>query len=407
MGDSMSKASGGVSPECIGAQEASHVVEPRYLMQFILITSMFFAWGLAANMTDTLLSAFKRILSLSDFQSTFVQYAFFGAYFCFAIPAALLVKKYSYKTGILVGLGMYIAGAFAFYPASLSMRYESFLAALYVLAAGLSILETTANPFIYSLGSAETATRRLNLAQIFNPVGAITGALLSKFFILSSLHHADARTRAGLDLMTLHDMQRVELAGVMGPYVGVALTLLLIWLAIALRGTPSEAKSGIAERLDFTASVRRLLMSKRYVSAVLVQFLYAGAQVGVWSFTIRYVMNRLELNEAGAATYYTAALVLFFVSRFVCTWLMDKIRAETLLGALASLAVILCIITSSSQGKLGVTALIGVSGCMSLMFPTIYGIGLTGLGSDTKLGGAGLVMAIVGGGCNGDPGLGF
>lgn len=373
------------------------VVEPGHVFTFGLLATMFFAWGLAANMTDTLLAAFKRILSLSDFQTTFVQYAYFGAYFCFAIPASMLVKRFGYKSGILVGLGLYISGALLFYPASVSMRYESFLMALYMLAAGLSILETCANPYVYALGAAETATQRLNLAQSFNPIGAITGALLGKFVILGNLHHADAQARASLDSAVLHQIQKGELAGVMSPYVGVACALLVIWLLIAARKMPPGVGPGDTEKVELLATAGRLLRRKRYLFAVGTQFIYVGAQVGVWSFTIRYVMDRLGMNEAEAATYYTASLVLFFISRFVCTWLMSVIRAEVLLGVLACLAAALALLTALSHGLFGVYTLIGISGCMSLMFPTIYGIGLAGLGGDAKLGGAGLVMAIVGG----------
>jgi FHS family L-fucose permease-like MFS transporter len=380
-----------------GTRAKQRVVDSRHAFIFCLITSMFFAWGLAANMTDTLLAAFKRIMSLSDFQTTFVQYAYFGAYFCFAIPASLLVKKYGYKAGILAGLGLYITGALLFYPASVSMSYGWFLAALYVLAAGLSFLETSANPYIYALGASETATQRLNLAQVFNPIGAIAGALLGKFFILSNLHHADASARAALSTATLHDIQQAELAAVMGPYVGVAVVLLLIWLLIASQKMPADAALESSTKLDLPGTAARLMRNRRYVAAVSAQFLYVGAQVGIWSFTIRYVMDRLGVNEADAATYYTWSLMLFFISRFVCTWLMSLIRAETLLGAFAGIAVLLCVIAAVSHGAFGVYALIGVSGCMSLMFPTIYGIGLAGLGADAKVGGAGLVMAIVGG----------
>ena len=387
----------GIAVSNVDIKATRHVVEPGHVFAFALISSMFFAWGLAANMTDTLLAAFKRILSLTDFQTTFVQYAYFGAYFCFAIPASVLVKRFGYKAGILAGLGLYILGALLFHPASVSMRYESFLLALYVLAAGLSILETSANPYVYALGSADTATQRLNLAQAFNPIGAITGALLGKFFILGNLHHADAHTRAGLDSVSLHAIQRTELAGVMTPYVGVACALLLIWLIIAATKMPLGAGIDSTERVDLLATAMRLLHRGRYLSAVGTQFLYVGAQVGIWSFTIRYVMDRLGVDEAQAATYYTASLVLFFISRFACTWLMNVIRAEILLGVLAGLAAALTVVAALSHDKLGVCALIGVSGCMSLMFPTIYGIGLAGLGADAKLGGAGLVMAIVGG----------
>lgn len=403
------------APHAAQSQDRASVQNPpsparvRFVAQgqvvtFVLITSLFFAWGLAANMTDTLLAAFKRILSLSDFQTTFVQYAFFGAYFCFAIPASMTVKRFGYKAGILVGLGLYIAGALLFFPASLSLKYEPFLVALYILAAGLSFLETSANPYIYSLGPARTATQRLNFAQAFNPVGSITGALLAQFFILNQLHHASASERAAMGPEALEALQKGELAAVMGPYVGVALVLAIIFAAIALLRMPAAGLEQGAvqgelaeEKTDLVGSLKRLIANRRYVSAVLVQFLYVGAQVGVWSFTIRYVMDRLHVNEADAAGYYTFGLVLFFISRFLCTWLMSFIRAEALLALMAAIAVVLCLLAAVSHGMIGVYAVVAVSGCMSLMFPTIYGMGLSGLGPDTKVGGAGLVMAIVGG----------
>lgn len=382
------------------ASKPIRFVAPGQVVAFALITSLFFAWGLAANMTDTLLAAFKRILSLSDFQTTFVQYAFFGAYFCFAIPASMTVKRFGYKAGILVGLGLYIAGALLFYPASLSLKYDPFLIALYILAAGLSFLETSANPYIYSLGPDRTATQRLNFAQAFNPVGSITGALLAQFFILNQLHHADASERAAMGPDALAALQQAELSAVMGPYVGVALVLAGIFATIALRRMPVaglDQTHAAEETADLLGSLRRLVANRRYLTAVLVQFLYVGAQVGVWSFTIRYVMDRLHVNEADAASYYTFALVLFFISRFLCTWLMSFIRAEMLLAIMAAIAVALCLVAALSHDMIGVYAVVGVSGCMSLMFPTIYGMGLAGLGPDTKVGGAGLVMAIVGG----------
>ena len=371
-------------------------------LTFALVAGLFFAWGLAANMTDTLLSAFKRILSLTDFQTAFVQYAFFGGYFCFAIPASLMARRYGYKAGLLIGLGLYIAGALLFYPASLSLDYFPFLVALYVLAAGLSFLETCANPFIYSLGPRATATRRLNLAQSFNPVGAISGALLAKFFILDHLHQASAAERAALSTDALQSVQRVELTAVMGPYVAVAAMLSIVWVLLAVKTMPADldrtGDGDIGEPQGFGTGLRRLARNRRYLVAIGIQFLYVGAQVGVWSFTIRYVMTRLDVSESAAATYYPVGLVLFFLSRFICTWLMGRVRAETLLFGLAVLAGALCAVAALSHGVAGVYALVAVSGCMALMFPTIYGIGLSALDPrDIKLGGAGLVMAISGG----------
>lgn len=383
--------------------KATSLVTPGHVLTFILITGLFFSWGLAANMTDTLLAAFKRILSLTDFQTAFVQYAFFGGYFCFAIPASIVARKASYKTGLLIGLGLYIIGAFLFYPASISLRYGYFLFALYVLAAGLSFLETCANPFIFSLGPKATATRRLNLAQSFNPVGAIAGALIAKFFVLNQLHQASASERAALGQGALESIQQAELSAVMGPYVVVSGLLALVWIVLAIKKMPvdtaTDEHGGHSGGQDgnLGAAFGRLLGNRRYVAAVVTQFLYVGAQVGVWSFTIRYVMHQLGGTESDAATYYTAGLVLFFISRFVCTWLMGFVRAETLLFVLAVAAAALCGFSAIVSGWWGVAALVLVNGCMSLMFPTIYGIGLSALDGDTKLGGAGLVMAISGG----------
>ncbi|MEL7534528.1 MAG: MFS transporter, partial [Bacteroidota bacterium] len=213
--------------------EKKALIPRQYLLAFILITSMFLAWGIANNMTDTLLAAFKKIMSMSDFQTTFVQYAFYGAYFCFAIPAALLVKRFSYKTGVLLGLGMFIAGALLFYPASQTMVYGHFLAALYILAGGLSFLETSANPYIVAMGPEESGTQRLNLAQSFNPVGSITGVVLSQLFILSNLNPATEEERSAIPAEQLASIQAEELSAVMGPYVGVAAVLLILWLLIA------------------------------------------------------------------------------------------------------------------------------------------------------------------------------
>jgi len=366
----------------------------KSLLAFVLITSLFFMWGLANNMTDTLLAAFKRILSLTDFQTSFVQSAFYGAYFCLAIPAALLIKKFSYKTGILIGLGLFILGSLLFYPASLTIQYSHFLIALFILAGGLSILETAANPYILELGPPETATRRLNLAQSFNPIGSITGGLLSKYFILSNLNLATGEERIGMTASELKEIQSSELTAVMGPYVGVAIVLLIIWVLIALTNMP---KSKDTNELHFGESVSRLLSNRNYVGSVIAQFFYVGAQIGIWSFTIRYVMVELQVNEDSAATYYIIALVIFLVCRFIFTYVMKFVAPARLLCILSIIAGFLTLFVILASGMSGVIALMLVSGCMSLMFPTIFGLGLQHVGEDSKLGGAGLIMAIVGG----------
>jgi len=371
-------------------------VVPRHLLwPFVLLTSCFAFWGLANNMTDTLLAAFKRILSMSDFRTSWVQVAFYGAYGCLALPAALFIRKYTYKAGVLLGLGLFSCGALLFYPASLTMNYFHFLGALYILAGGLSILETSANPFIVSLGPAATGTQRLNLAQSFNPLGSITGVFLSQQFILSKLNRAGTEERAQMSAEQLRQVQSEELTAVVGPYVSVALVLLVIWGLIAWTPMPDDSDRERDVRLVDTLG--RLFRLPHYYSGVIAQFFYVGAQIGVWSFTIRYVMAELGVTEAEASTYYIAALVLFTAARFLSTWLMSYVKSSTLLMVLSGVAVLLTATVMLGGGYVGVIALIGISGCMSLMFPTIFGLAVQRLGEDAKIGGSGLIMAIIGG----------
>ncbi len=377
-------------------QSTEAAVVPRHLLwPFILLTSCFALWGLANNMTDTLLAAFKRILSMTDFRTSWVQVAFYGAYGCLALPAAIFIRKYTYKAGVLLGLGLFSLGALLFYPASLTMNYFHFLAALYVLASGLSILETSANPFIVSLGPEETGTQRLNLAQSFNPLGSIAGVFLSREFILSHLNRAGADERAQMSAEQLRQVQSEELTAVMGPYVGVAVVLLVIWGAIAFTDMPDDSDPD--REFSLLATLGRLFQKPHYLSGVVAQFFYVGAQIGVWSFTIRYVMDELGNTEAEASTYYIGALVLFTVCRFLSTWLMSYVKSSTLLLWLSGIAVGLTVVVIGGGGYIGVFALVGISGCMSLMFPTIFGLAVRGLGTDAKIGGSGLIMAIAGG----------
>ena len=371
------------------------LIRPGNLWPFILITSLFFLWGLANNMTDTLLAAFKRIMSMTDFQTSWIQVAFYGSYFCLALPAAILIKKYTYKTGVLLGLGLFILGSLLFYPASITMVYGHFLAALFILAGGLSILETAANPYIVAMGPEDTGTRRLNLAQAFNPIGSITGVLLSKVFILSQLNIISAEERADMSSENLAAIQSEELTAVMGPYVGVAAFLVVLWVVVKFTDMPKASDAD--SKLDLGPTFSRLLKTPHYVWAVVAQFFYVGAQIGIWSFTIRYVMQELQLNEDDASSYYMAALVLFMVSRFIFTALMKVVQPRVLLMITALSAAGLTLLVIYGSGILGVYALIAISGCMSLMFPTIYGLGIRGLGNDTKIGGSGLIMAILGG----------
>lgn len=376
------------------------VLVPRgILWPFVLLTSCFAWWGLANNMTDTLLAAFKRIQSMSDFETSLIQIAFYGSYFCFALPAAIFIKRFSYKSGVLLGLALFIAGGLLFYPSSKTMEYWHFLVSLYILAGGLSILETSANPYIIVLGPEETGTQRLNLAQSFNPIGSILGVVLSKLFILSNLNQLSAEERAALPAEELVRIQSGELAAVMGPYVTVSFILVAIWILIALCRMPhgSDRPAGGSRQMHLGPALKRLLRNRTYLWGVVAQFFYVGAQIGVWSFTIRYVMFELGVNEEQASSYYIAALVLFAASRFVCTGLMSFFTPRQILCTLSLLAVLCCLVVAFAGGYPGVVALVCISGCMSLMFPTIYGLAVRGLGEDTKLAGSGLIMAILGG----------
>ncbi|MEM9586928.1 MAG: L-fucose:H+ symporter permease, partial [Planctomycetota bacterium] len=329
-----------------------------------------------------------------DFQTSWIQIAFYGSYFCLALPAAIFTTKFSYKVGVLVGLGMYIVGALMFFPASQTMNYFHFLAALYVLAGGLSFLETAANPYVIAMGPEETGTRRLNLAQSFNPLGSISGVLISKFFILSSLNQASSEDRAAMSADALQAVQQEELSAVMGPYVGLAIFLFVIWVAILVIRMPKASDDEIPPLSESCGFLRG---QPSYVWGGISPFVYVGAPICVWSYTIRYVMAEVGLNESAASTYYLGSLILFVASRFVCTALMQFIPPSRLLFALAVLAIALSVGTMFASGYTGVFCLVGISGCMSLMFPTIFGLSVHGLGKHTKIGGSGQIMAILGG----------
>lgn len=244
------------------------------IVPFILITSLFFMWGLANNLTDTLLAAFKRIMSLSDFQTSWIQVAFYGSYFCLALPAAVFIKRFTYKSGVLLGLGLYVLGALLFYPASFSMQYGFFLGSLFILAGGLSILETAANPYIIAMGDPQTGTRRLNLAQSFNPIGSISGVVISKFFILSSLDQSNVQERAAMSADQLESIQQAELSAVMGPYVTIGVLLLVLWIVIALRKMPKASTE--SSNIDLWPTIKRLANRKNYVFGVAAQFFLRG-----------------------------------------------------------------------------------------------------------------------------------
>ena len=352
----------------------------KYLLPFALVTSLFLLWGLANNMTDTLLAAFKRIMDMSDAQTSLIQFAFYGSYFCFALPAAIFISRHSFKSGIVLGLLLYAAGAILFLPAAYAASYGFYLVAIYIMAGGCSVLETTANPYILSMGSPETATRRLNIAQSFNPIGSIIGILMSKYFILKD----------------------ISLYSVSGTYASLGLVLIAILVAMLFVKMPAGRDSG--NRSGIIASFGRLFRNRLYRYGVVAQFFYVGAQIGVWSFTIRIVMQELGVLEAQASTIYLITIIGFCLSRFIYTWLMKWVSPAKLLlaGGVLSTLMTAVVVLGAGSGWLLIVALVLISFFMSLMFPTIYGLSLGGVAQsehpdDAKLGASGLIMAILGG----------
>jgi MFS transporter, FHS family, L-fucose permease len=377
---------------------AQPLIGKGMLVLFIALICCFTAWGIAQDLTTPMVAGFKRIFEMSTFQASLVQLAYFGAYFLLALPAAFINQRFGYKTGILTGLGLAALGAFLFYPASKIMTYEAFLVALFAMAAGCSILETSANPYVISLGAEETATRRLNLAQAFNPVGTNLGVLLASTLILPKL--ADPVDIASLSPAQLHTIRAGELGAVMGPYLGLACLLILIAIAIATQKAPPivEEFPDAGPHTGGTGELFRVLWrNKRYRFGVVAQFMNVAAQVCSWTYLIQYVGQALGGSLAKGGAYLQVSLLIFLASRFLMTWVIGHIRATKVLAALAFLAVVLCVFAMGSPNAAGVAAVVSLSFCLSLMFPTIYGVALKGLGPATKFGAAGLVMAIVGG----------
>jgi FHS family L-fucose permease-like MFS transporter len=371
------------------------VVPAGVLLPFVLVTLLFPLWGFANDVTNPLVKAFSRILQMSNFQGSLVQFAFYGGYFAMAFPAALFIKRYSYKAGILVGLALYATGALLFIPGSLAGVFWPFLVAYFVLTCGLSFLETSANPYILSMGSEETATRRLNLAQSFNPMGSLLGMLVAQQLILARLDPATAADRGAMATDQLAALTLRDLAVIRGPYVAIALVLAVVFASIALTRMPTHGEED--RSLEVGPTLGRLLRNRRYVEGVVAQFFYVGAQIMCWTFIIHYGTMELGLDEVTAQGYNMVAMVVFVTGRFICTFLLKFVNPGALLMALAVGGGALTLGTIFVQGMPGLWCLVGISACMSLMFPTIYGIALEGVGEDAKLGAAGLIMAILGG----------
>lgn len=370
------------------------VVPHRYRVYFFLLVSCFALWGLLNNMTDNLVPSFAKIFMIKAVDSSLVQVAFYGAYAVLALPAAFIIKRYSYRMGVLVGLGFYMIGAFGYIPAAILQSYNLFLVSIFILAGGLSVLETTCNPFVLSLGDESTSVRRLNFAQAFNPLGSMAGLFLAKYVILAHLNPATLDDRLAMSTEALTAVRDAELFWVCVPYVGLILIAFIIWMFF-YRSSLSDRDAG--DSMSVGEAVRRLVARPRYAFGVVSQFFYVGVQIAVWTWTIKYVMANMNLVEAEAANYYIYSIFLFIGCRWICTWLMKYIVPAKMMAVFALGGILCCLGTIYLPIETSIYCLVGISGCMSLMFPTIYGIALRGLGPEVKFGAAGLIMAILGG----------
>ncbi len=373
-----------------------------YVVPFILITSCFALWGFANDITNPMVKAFSKIFRMSATDGALVQVAFYGGYFAMAFPAAIFIRRFSYKAGVLLGLGMYALGAFLFFPAKMTGEYYPFLIAYFILTCGLSFLETSCNPYILSMGTEETATRRLNLAQSFNPMGSLLGMYVAMNFIQAKLNPLDTEGRAQLNAEEFEAMKEYDLSILIGPYLVIGLIILLMFLVIWGMRMPKNAETN--HDINFLPTLRRIFTLPHYREGVVAQFFYVGAQIMCWTFIIQYgtrIFMEQGMSEQAAEVlsqkYNIAAMIIFCCSRFVCTFILRYLNAGQLLMVLAIAGGCFTMGVIFLQNIYGLYCLVAVSACMSLMFPTIYGIALTGLGDDAKFGAAGLIMAILGG----------
>src|ERR1035437_2552679 len=374
---------------------SSGIFPAGQMVLFILITVLFFLWAIPNNLNDVLIRQFMKSFEISRFQAGLVQSAFYIGYFLLAMPAALLMRRYGYKFGFIVGLLLYGIGTILFWPAALVGQYWFFLMALFVIASGLSFLETASNPFIAQMGSPETSEQRLNFSQAFNPLGSIVGVFIGKIYIFSGIELQAGQIASMQAAGTYAAYLRFETLRVVKPYLFLAVVVLVWAFFILLKKFPpvrSEHEDG-GDHGHF----RDLLKQRHFLLAILAQFMYVGAQVGTWSYLIQYVQDNMHLPEKPAANYLIVSLVAFGVGRFASTALMRVVRPDRLMGMYAVINVLLVTVGVLHPGWIGVWAMVLTSFFMSLMFPTIFALGLKGLGPNTKIGGSLLVMAIVGG----------
>lgn len=379
------------------------VVSKKVLIPFILVTSLFALWGFANAVTDPMVNAFKKVLELSNTQASWVQMAFYGGYFCMALPAAMFMRKYSYKVGVLIGLGLYAAGALLFYPAAITEQFWFFCLGLYVLTFGLAFLETAANPYILAMGARETATQRLNLAQSVNPIGLIAGLLVAKFFVYDKLQSDDIADFSALDEAKRAMIKVADLAVIRDPYVVLGLVISAVFVLFLISKMPQSKEEGAMPSLGET--FKKLGGNSKYVLGVVAQILYVGAQIMTWTYIYQYA-EAIDLANADVVgyekidvfAYQFVAFVLFTLGRIVGVAMLRVMSPGKLLMFFGILAILCVSGAMFIEGIYGLYGVVCISFCMSLMFPTIYGIALNDLTEEqSKVGSAGLVMAIVGG----------
>lgn len=378
----------------------SLLVEKRYLVPFILVTSLFALWGFANDITNPMVAAFQTVMELSATKASLVQFAFYGGYATMAIPAALFIRRYSYKSGILLGLGLYAVGAFLFIPAAQWQQFSFFCLSLYILTFGLAFLETTANPYILSMGSKDTATRRLNLAQAFNPIGSLSGMAVASLIVLPNLlsEVRDASGKLIFDTLPAAEKASIrlhDLAIIRDPYVAIGIVVVIMLVTIALVKMPNT--SAVGEKVNARQTLSHLWHNREYRFGVITQMCYVAAQIMVWTFIIQYADN-LGIKKSTAQNYNILAMALALSFRFIGTYLMKYIRPSRLLTIFGIGAMVCTAGTILIEGTPGLYCLVAISMFMSIMFPSIYGIALDRVDArDTSLGAAFLVMAIVGG----------
>ncbi len=373
-----------------------HLFPAGQLIPFILVTFLFFLWGIPNNLNDVLIRQFMKSFSISRFQAGLVQSAFYMGYFLLAMPAALVMRKAGYKAGFVIGLLLYSLGAFLFWPAAVLGQYGYFLCALFVIASGLSFLETASNPFIAQLGDPETSEQRLNFSQAFNPFGAISGALIGTAFIFSGVELSPAEIAARQAGGTYEAYLRTETLRVITPYLVLG-CITLFWAILIWRTKFPAIQSEHENSKEDHGHFSELFRYPHFLLAVVAQFFYVGAQVGTWSYFIQYVQDYTHQPEKVAGYFLTGTLAAFGVGRFVSAYLMRFIAPNKLMGAYAVMNIVLASIGVLRPGWVGLWAIFLTSVFMSLMFPTIFALGLKGLGPNTKIGGSLIVMAIVGG----------